>query len=391
MKKKNLLGQHFNQLTVIAPAPDEVSKSGNKRTMWICQCDCGKVINVQAGHLTRKNNPQQSCGCHILQYGTKYKPGDKVGRLTTISYDNGFWKCECICGNRVEIITSKLVSGNTQSCGCLRDALSTNRIHKIIENNRQFEPRITSARRVWKTYVYNDQQNGIICALTFEDFFKLSQECCYYCGIEPSQRTNMFINKKNASEKSKNEGWFIYNGIDRKNSNLSHMIDNCVSCCWTCNRAKLDKSTTQFLDDVMRITLNVKIQDVQQMYLPDNKYVIQSIKSVYRRYSTWKDPLSDISIEQFYYLSQQNCFYCDGGPSNKINAPLTDKKSSAMAKAEGWFVYNGLDRIDSTKSHTIDNVVSCCKTCNLMKNNLSLDAFLVWAKRLQAFQSAKHT
>lgn len=45
------------------------------------------------------------------------------GRLTVLRYaytKNGraFWTCHCRCGREVEICTSNLITGHTQSCGC---------------------------------------------------------------------------------------------------------------------------------------------------------------------------------------------------------------------------------------------------------------------------------
>ncbi len=55
----------------------------------------------------------------------KVKSGSSVGRLTVLSIvgksSNGsnMWSCLCDCGNTVEVISSSLNSGLTQSCGCL--------------------------------------------------------------------------------------------------------------------------------------------------------------------------------------------------------------------------------------------------------------------------------
>lgn len=42
----------------------------------------------------------------------------------------------------------------------------------------------------------------------------------------------------------------------------------------------------------------------------------------------------------------------------------------------GDFVYNGIDRIDSSHGYTKDNIVTCCKICNKMKMDMSLDNFI---------------
>ena len=51
----------------------------------------------------------------------KYKLSGKVfGRLTVISYNLGLWECICSCGKTTHVKTSSLISGRTQSCGCLQ-------------------------------------------------------------------------------------------------------------------------------------------------------------------------------------------------------------------------------------------------------------------------------
>ena len=54
--------------------------------------------------------------------------GKKFGRLTVLedsgkrtSWSGGvIWLCLCVCGNYVNIASGDLVSGDTQSCGCLQ-------------------------------------------------------------------------------------------------------------------------------------------------------------------------------------------------------------------------------------------------------------------------------
>jgi hypothetical protein len=56
MKKQNLIGQVFGQLTVIATAP-----SRNGLSHWICQCTCGNSSEVSQSNL--KKGTTKSCGC----------------------------------------------------------------------------------------------------------------------------------------------------------------------------------------------------------------------------------------------------------------------------------------------------------------------------------------
>lgn len=94
--------------------------------------------------------------------------------------------------------------------------------------------------------------------------------------------------------------------------------------------------------------------------------------NIYRaRYSD-----GNISFEQFLELSQYNCFYCNIPPSNKHAPYKTNVGSTPFAAKHGIFIYNGLDRINQEMPHDIDNVVACCKKCNLMKRNNSQHDFI---------------
>ena len=75
-------------------------------------------------------------------------------------------------------------------------------------------------------------------------------------------------------------------------------------------------------------------------------------------------------FDLFLELIKQPCHYCGKLLSN------TRKKNKVM------FRYNGLDRIDSTKDHSPDNIVPCCRICNTAKLNLPLQEFLDWIRQV---------
>lgn len=56
----------------------------------------------------------------------KYTPGFEIGRLTVIERrPKGHLLVECQCGNIKEVSRSNVSSGDTRSCGCLRDETLT--------------------------------------------------------------------------------------------------------------------------------------------------------------------------------------------------------------------------------------------------------------------------
>ena len=82
----------------------------------------------------------------------------------------------------------------------------------------------------------------------------------------------------------------------------------------------------------------------------------------------------NITKDKFKEITKQNCFYCGCVPS-QISINLGGDKTKQKRYCNGEYIYNGVDRIDNTKGYIENNIVPCCKQCNTMKMNYSLDSF----------------
>jgi hypothetical protein len=66
--------------------------------------------------------------------------------------------------------------------------------------------------------------------------------------IEEQRESHKFKNRKyNNSEP------IFVNGVDRVDSNGDYVKDNCVPCCTTCNRMKMDMSYNIFIKHIIKI------------------------------------------------------------------------------------------------------------------------------------------
>ena len=186
--RQDLTGERFGKLTVIERGKDYVSPKGKRRARWLCRCDCGAITLVQTPSL--KNGITKSCGCLQRELARESHKnnvlriadisGQKFGRLTAIEpikrlHGKGVaWNCKCDCGNTVVAFVRELRSGNTKSCGCLRD-------DKIAEVNRIHGESHTRLYNVWvgmrqrcndpshKSY-HNYGGRGIIVCPEWDDF-----------------------------------------------------------------------------------------------------------------------------------------------------------------------------------------------------------------------------
>ena len=162
--------------------------------------------------------------------------GDTYGKLVVIKqarkklkYTKSIcWICQCECGQFVTVPATQLHNGNTQSCGCIQRQRVRKRKYKIGEASRN---------KIYKRYIKGAKDRQLCFQLSIEEFHKLSQQNCFYCGSPPS----------NEDTTGRYNGSYIYNGIDRIDNNIGYILSNCVPCCRICNRAKSSLSQNDFM------------------------------------------------------------------------------------------------------------------------------------------------
>jgi hypothetical protein len=172
--------------------------------------------------------------------------GQRFGRLVVIEKTeerkkysgNIIWLCECDCGNFTKADTNSLKREHTKSCGCLVVELNRERA----KNNRK-EYGESSFNSLFNRYKTHAEKRGIAFNLEKEEFRKMTQCDCFYCGEKPNQ----IVQNRN------NFGQYIYNGIDRLNSKEGYTKENCVPCCGRCNEGKNDISQQDFYDWIDRV------------------------------------------------------------------------------------------------------------------------------------------
>lgn len=144
---KDITGQRFGKLVAIKPTDKRIGTN----VVWEMKCDCGNTTYVHTGNLGKARRKTKSCGCLHKEAVGNDITGQRFGRLTAIeqSTNKGIkttWKCECDCGNEVDVRTTHLTSNAIRSCGCIRDEL-------VGENHPNYNPNKTDKERLKKRYI----------------------------------------------------------------------------------------------------------------------------------------------------------------------------------------------------------------------------------------------
>lgn len=122
-----------------------------------------------------------------------------------------FWNCTCDCGKKVTVTGNALIEGNTQSCGCYKRDLTSER-HRRRPHEATYNALMARGHRP--------------CRLTYEDFLEFTKVGnCHYCDdVIPWQPRY-------------SSAYFL----DRKDNDIEYTVENCVVCCKRCNWTKSNR------------------------------------------------------------------------------------------------------------------------------------------------------
>jgi hypothetical protein len=157
-KIKNIIGLKFEKLTVLKKS----EKKGNRGELyWDCICDCGQEKTISGDNLKSLKVKSCGCLKHEKKINSCDLIGQKFGRLIVINEGKQIkkgrprWDCKCECGNIVNIDAGDLKSGKIKSCKCLQKELASSRrkMNQLGENNSCYNPLLTDEDRISRRHV----------------------------------------------------------------------------------------------------------------------------------------------------------------------------------------------------------------------------------------------
>jgi len=149
------------------------------------------------------------------------------------------WLSRCDCGTEAVVTAGNLRSG--RSCGCLS--------REISGRSRRLAPGQSGRNALLSSYRYSASERNLEWSLSDDEFDRITKEDCFYCGVEPTQKS--VSTKSNAT--TLEHRTYLYNGIDRVDNSRGYEPGNVVPCCRVCNRAKDIRTRDEFLAWIKRV------------------------------------------------------------------------------------------------------------------------------------------
>lgn len=93
----------------------------------------------------------------------------------------------------------------------------------------------------------------------------------------------------------------------------------------------------------------------QLKYLGKGVSGFNQVKANYMRKAKKRKIKFNLSDKQLHLLFEKKCYYCEISPY----------------KSKSDYIYNGIDRVDNDNGYLIENCVSCCYNCNIIKSGVT--------------------
>jgi hypothetical protein len=273
--------------------------------------------------------------------------GQKFGKLTVIErtgvdkHHHTTWLCECDCGNRITTTTLDLRREHTTSCGCIRAKDMINQKYGKLTVLERAGSKNGSA--FWKCRC--DCGNKIIVRGD-----QLRSGNTRSCGC--------LHNAVDYSGQKFGRLTVIKRAENNKHGNVQFL------CRCDCGKELVLPSSALTTGN----TRSCGCLYNDQNRLPEGEASFNKIYRMYQKSAANRKVSFTLDKERFRQLISSPCYYCGREPYQQYND----------ATAYGNIIYTGIDRINNNEGYTTDNVRSCCKQCNYIKNIYSESEFYTW-------------
>lgn len=170
-ERTNYVNKRLGKLLVLAELPEHITPNGSHQRVVRVKCDCGNIYDTRL--TTAKNSKMcRDCQNRIKQQKNNQAfIGKRFGKLVVVAKAKDYvspsgnhlsqFKCKCDCGNTTVVTRTSLVTGETKSCGCLKNTAG------LVKNNPE----------LMKKYDFERNKNLDLTSLTARSSRKIWWKC----------------------------------------------------------------------------------------------------------------------------------------------------------------------------------------------------------------------
>ena len=209
----------------------------------------------------------------------------------------------------------------------------------------------------------------------------------YYLGTYKSQEEALNVYKKFYTDNAPNiivtnSNKPIINLIGQKYNNLTVIefignIENKTGVFWKClcDCGKIiNIRSNAFKRNNTKSCGCIKMAAIlKKICKPLGEASFNKVLNYYKQNAKRRNLDFNLSEHEFKDIITMNCHYCQSEPKDYF------KKK----EVNGNFIYNGIDRKNSTIGYHLENCLPCCRICNRAKSDLTYDQFIVWIGKLK--------
>lgn len=201
----DITNQTYGELTAIK----RIIQNGE--TYWKCNCSCGRQTLVKLDNLRSGNT--KSCG-HLKNQRNDLT-GKRFGKWLVLGdyqhiHSHSYYKCKCDCGMEKLVRADELIGGKSYSCGCENQSRGVRKINNLLQENNIFYKseatfsNLISPRKVPLRYDFTIIENNKIIRLLEYDGELHYKANYYYGGEEELKYHQLCDNIKNQYAKQHN-------------------------------------------------------------------------------------------------------------------------------------------------------------------------------------------
>ena len=121
-------------------------------------------------------------------------------------------------------------------------------------------------------------------------------------------------------------------------------------------------------------------ESAKRMSLPRGQAAKNHVLHSYKRSAEVRGLEWALLDEHFWLLISSDCHYCGLPPSRPLPTNVRRRETCKD------FVRNGVDRKNNSIGYVVENVVTCCTTCNKFKKSMTYEEFTAYLDRVRDFR-----